>query len=152
MPANCFQVVVCGLLVAGLVSCNQPSSGGSADGAASVSQGSGTGRTRFVSATVTRKFDGSGRLTNDRLNVSDPQQLAALESYFRQAGRGERGPLAGGWVPSVIITFKPTLGREVKIHTNYEVWSEGLGDWPAKDGLKSQIERMFDHKTIAAAG
>jgi hypothetical protein len=153
MRANSVLVVVLSLMVAGLVSCNQPG-GGSAGGgsAASIAQGPRIGASRFVSATVTRKLDASGKLTNDRLTVTKPQELAILESYFRQAGRGERGPLTGGWVPSVIVTFKPALGREVKVHSNYEVWSEGTGDWPVKGGLKDRIERMFDRKALAAAG
>ena len=90
-------------------------------------------------------------MVNDRLTLSDPEQLAILESYFRQAGRGERGPLAGGWIPSLVITFKPALGREVKVHSNYQVWSEGIGDWPVKPALKDHVQRLFSRKADALA-
>ena len=57
--------------------------------------------------------------------------------------RPRRGPASGGWVPSLVVTFKPKLGREVKIHSNYEVWSEGTGDWPATPAMKDYIARLF---------
>jgi len=133
----------------GLASCSEPS-GSAAQGSPSVAQtGPKLGQSRFVSATITRKFDSSGQMTNDRLTINDREELATLEAYFSQAGRGERGPLTGGWVPAVIITFKPALGREVKIHSNYEVWSEGTGDWPAKRGLKDHVQRLFSRKAEA---
>jgi hypothetical protein len=115
-------------------------------------QGPKLGETRFVSATITRRFDAQGRMTNDKRTVTEPQELAQLESYFREAGRGERGPLTGGWVPSVVVAFKPKVGREVKVHSNYLVWSEGTGDWPVKPALKDYIERMFNRDATAMAG
>ncbi|MBA2707346.1 MAG: hypothetical protein H0U59_06040 [Gemmatimonadaceae bacterium] len=152
MRANPFLVIVLGLMVAMLTSCSQPSGGAGGAQAMATQDGPRMGNSRFVSATVARKFDASGRVTNDRLTVTEPEELAMLESYFRQAGRGERGPLTGGWVPSVIVTFKPALGREVKVHSNYQVWSEGTGDWPVKGSLKDRVERMFDRKIVAALG
>lgn len=146
------SVVVVALLGLGLASCNQNGGAAGAGNPSMAVQGPNLEQSRFISATVTRRFDPSGQMLNDRIVVKDPQELAKLESFFREAGRGERGPASGGWVPSLVVTFKPKLGREVKIHSNYEVWSEGTGDWPATPAMKDYIARLFQHNATALAG
>jgi hypothetical protein len=106
--------------------------------------------TRFVSATISRSFDSQGRATNDRLTVKSPEELAALEAFFREVGTGQRGPQAGGWMPAVVIKFKPVIGREVRVASNYEMWSEGVGNWPVKPALKDHLDRLFTHRTVSA--
>src|SRR5262245_3626411 len=144
------SLLVVGTIAVGLASCSQPSGGEGAARQTPLVQGPQMERSRFISATVTRRFDAQGRMTNDRMVVKDAEELARLESYFKEAGRGERGPLTGGWVPSMVVTFKPKMGREVKVHTNYEVWSEGTGDWPVNVGLKDHMERLFARNATAS--
>ncbi|HEX8523086.1 MAG TPA: hypothetical protein VF669_12585 [Tepidisphaeraceae bacterium] len=128
------------LLVA---SCSSPNirSGAGASGAARAAGARPV--SRFISATISRKFNSNGVATNDRRTVADTEELVALESFFPQAGTSERGPLSGGWQPAVTIQFKRATGRSVRVITNYEVWSEGLGDWPVRPALKDHLDRLF---------
>lgn len=136
-----------------LIGCNSSGSGSSTAGGIAAANGSASSpqaTSRYVSATITRTFDSNGQATNDRLTVTDPNELVALQSYFASAGQGQRGPLTGGWQPSVIIKLKPAVGRQVRILTNYEVWSEGTGDWPAAAGMKDHLERMFANRVAGS--
>jgi hypothetical protein len=132
-----------------LVGCNSPSSGTGVRTAGGVSPVAGAHpQSRFTTATITRRFNAAGEATNDKLTITDPEELAVLESYFAQAGKGERGPLSGGWAPTVTIQFKPAMGRTVRVTSNYEVWSEGMGDWPVKASLRDHIERLFARRQM----
>lgn len=100
---------------------------------------------RFTSATILRRLDSAGTATNDHLTVKDPDELVALESFFPQVGTNQRGSGAGAWAPSVIIQFKPAQGRSIRVLTNYQVWSEGLGDWPVNPAFGDHLDRLFAH-------
>jgi hypothetical protein len=131
-----------------LVGCSAPSNGTGVRTASGISPAVGAhASSRFVSATISRRFDASGQATNDKLVINDPNELVALESYFSQAGTGERGPQSGGWSPAITIQFRPKLGRVIRVTSNYEVWSEGMGDWPVRTSLRNYIEQLFaQHK------
>jgi hypothetical protein len=127
-----------------LMGCSAPSGGTGVKTAGGVKAAMGAhAQSRFISATITRRFDASGMATNDKLTITDPDQLAVLESYFPQAGTGERGPQSGGWAPAVTIELKPALGRKIRVMSNYEVWSEGMGDCPIRASFRDYIERLF---------
>ncbi len=129
--------------------CSSPKNSGGARTAEGISPVVGAhAPSRFVTATITRRFDASGQATNDKLVINDPDELAVLESYFSQAGTGERGPQSGGWAPAVTIQFKPKLGRTLRVMSNYEVWSEGMGDWPVRSSLRDHIERLFAQRKL----
>jgi len=137
-----------------LIGCNSSGSGGNSTAggiaAASGSANSPQASSKYVSATITRTFDSQGQATSDRMTITDPQELVALSSYFPTAGQAQRGPLAGGWQPAVIIKLKPAVGRQVRILTNYEVWSEGTGDWPAPAGMKDHLNRLFANRVAGS--
>ena len=117
----------------------QPQTAGGVDSAAANS----SNQSRYSSATVTRTMDSNGRATNDKITISDPQQLNRVMSYFPEAGQNRRGPLAGGWMPAITIHAHPKNGRAVVIRSNYEFWSEGTGDWPVDAGFRDYIDRLF---------
>ena len=146
MRAILYACALAGALAA--FGCDSSGVGGGAQTAGGISPEVAVKRpnTRFVTATIERRFDASGQMTNDKLTIHDPEELAELEAFFPDAGAGARGPEVGGWSPAVIVQFKPLLGRTIRVMSNYEVWSEGTGDWPAKRALKDHVERLFAHR------
>lgn len=103
--------------------------------------------TQYVSATIMRKFNSKGVATNDQLVLTSPREVARLEKYFPEMGSGRRGPTVAGWLPKVIIQFKPKMGRTIRVMTNYQVWTEGTGDWDMRPSFKFYLDQLFANRT-----
>jgi len=77
--------------------------------------------------------------TKITLDAASANRLAA---FFPQLGTGSRSRIAGAWMPTVEVDFKAADGKVTHVMSNFEVWSEGRGDWAAQPGLEAHVTEL----------
>ena len=65
-----------------------------------------------------------------------------LATFFPQLGTRRRSGIAGAWLPTVEVAFKAADGAVTHVTSNFEVWSEGHGDWAAQPGLEAHVAEL----------
>jgi hypothetical protein len=90
----------------------------------------------YASAIVTVRDYAPIRSIKIRLDAASANRLA---TYFPQLGRGQTSGIAGAWMSSVEVDFKAADGAITNVASNFEVWSEGSGDWATQPGLEAYI-------------
>jgi len=83
------------------------------------------------------------RLRGKTIIVTDPQTVLKLLSFFPRMGQGRSSNIVAGCASRVSIVFVDEAGKEVKVASNYDVWSEGDGDWPMDPGFSSYISDLL---------
>jgi hypothetical protein len=78
-------------------------------------------------------------------DVTDARSLKRLLEAFPGAGKGNRSPMAGGWLVGTRIDLeregKPSV--TVKVSPGLGVWSEGQGDWRLRPGFAELLAELI---------
>lgn len=101
----------------------------------------------YASARLTVRDYAPARSTKVTLDAASANRLA---TFFPQLGTGKKSRIAGAWMPTVEVNFKAADGAVTHVMSNFEVWSEGRGDWAAQPGLEvyvSSIRHEAEHKS-----
>jgi hypothetical protein len=85
---------------------------------------------RCTEAVVDVTVDPTGRLVKVKKTLTDAKEVDRLASFFPHFGEGRKSSTAGLWQGFASVKFTGSDGRVVTVHTNYEWWTEGSGDWP----------------------
>src|ERR1035437_1659287 len=88
--------------------------------------------------------------------INDPQELAKFASFFPQMGKGKKSYIAGGWMSGTDIKLYKADGTvisiSVSVNDDYNVWSEGNGDWRVKGDLKTYLNKLRTGEMSPAPG
>jgi len=105
---------------------------------------------RIISAHVDRYHAETSNHSDDHLDVTDPEELAKLISFFPELGQEKVASSSGEWVAQIAIAFKRADGSHIKVATDGRWWSEGHGDWRANRGLGGYMDQLVAlHERVA---
>lgn len=93
----------------------------------------------YASAIVTVRVRAPARSVKTTLDAASANRLA---TFFPQLGTRKKSGTAGAWMPKVEVDFKAADGAVTHVTSNFEVWSEGRGDWPVQPGLEAYVFSM----------
>lgn len=100
---------------------------------------------------VHRPADRSGQFLRTII-VTDQAVLDGLADFFPQAGSMREGSVPpSGWVSvvGVRMSFSDNTTSTVDVSHNWDVWSEGPGDWPLRPGLQGFLAEI---EAVAISG
>ena len=76
---------------------------------------------------------------NTSINVDDQGKAQRLKEFFPHAGEKRRSIVYGQWQSQLTVEFILLDGTRLRVDSNFDSWTEGFGDWPAKPGLKEFV-------------
>lgn len=100
----------------------------------------------YAGAVLTVRDYAPIRSTKITLDAASANHLAG---FFPQLASGKKSRIAGAWMPTVEVQFQAADGAVTHVASNFDVWSEGRGDWAAQPGLEAyvlSIRRVAEHK------
>lgn len=81
---------------------------------------------------------------NIAVEVSDPQEVERLSSFFSGLGHSRRSKRAAKWGPALSITFcENEASVTVTVDGDLIWWSEGKGDWPLRPEFKEYFMELL---------
>lgn len=93
----------------------------------------------YASAILTVRDYRPIRSTKITLDAASANRLA---TFFPQFGTGKDSGIAGTWMPTVEVDFTAADGTVTHVASNFDVWSEGRGDWPSQPGLEAFVSSI----------
>lgn len=100
----------------------------------------------FVNAKVTIYYDDQGRWVDGDEIVVEGAEFQHLLAFFPEVGMGKKGVAPSGWEAKVVIVLIRSDGTEQRVSSNFELWSEGNGDWPSAKEFRAYIEGLVVEK------